>query len=83
MIIEADSRKYVVDMINAECGLKQAERENISIKVEHAKSLFVKSICSINAIANVDGKGRDDFEVQTLQSAEHVLASKTMAAAVK
>jgi hypothetical protein len=37
---------------------------------------MVKAICSINAVANLDGKGRDDFEIKTLHSASKVLEKK-------
>ena len=33
-------------------------------------------ICQINAVANVEGKGRDDFEWALMKTAESILALK-------
>ena len=40
------------------------------------RSMFLTKICEINAVANVSGKGRDDFKLDTLLRAEE-LTKKT------
>ena len=73
MVIEADARRYVIDVINSELSLSQSENQGRPEQVKGAKEQLIKAICSINAVANVEGKGRDDFTSLTLQSAESVL----------
>jgi hypothetical protein len=34
------------------------------------RSTFIQKICEINAVANVQGKGRDDFKIEILLKAE-------------
>jgi uncharacterized hydantoinase/oxoprolinase family protein len=59
MAIESDARKFVVDIISADYNLTQAEHSGMEI--DQARKRILQAICSINAVANVEGKGRDDF----------------------
>ena len=37
---------------------------------------MVDNICKVNAVANVEGKGRDDFKLSLLEQAEQLLLSR-------
>ena len=37
------------------------------------RRLLLENICQVNAVANVEGKGRDDFEFALLEQSEKLL----------
>ena len=70
MTIETDSRRFITEAISVEANLTTAENEKSKDGVQEGKVELIKLICSVNAIANIEGKGRDDFSLQTLLIAE-------------
>lgn len=80
MLIEQDARRFVQEAIDIERELSSAEvRERAKGKImventDHNKNRkrFVDILNKINAVANPDGKGRDDLEVDILLQAEGI-----------
>jgi hypothetical protein len=72
MVIESDARRFIIESINIEAVLQQdhmqlpAMREQLNEK----RSMLIENICSVNAVANQEGKGRDDFTFSLLLQAE-------------
>lgn len=44
---------------------------------------LLKQICLLNSIANMEGQGRDDFELEVLDQAQKVEQTSNVARAVK
>lgn len=71
---------FILDAIDAERELTQLENSSLDKlrltikdkkhKLVKAKSKLVEWICKINAVANVNGKGRDDLKYSILEAAE-------------
>ena len=80
MVIEADSRRYVRDAIDAEKELTILESSNYDrhkspikdkqAKLRQAKIKLIQCISKINSIANINGKGRDDLNYEILEIAD-------------
>lgn len=74
MVIESDARRFIIESINIEAVLQQdhmqlpAMREQLNEK----RSMLIENICSVNAVANQEGKGRDDFTFSLLLQAEQL-----------
>jgi hypothetical protein len=83
MVIERDARRFIVEAVNAETALQVAEKAQDKPKLEQAQTQLIAAIGAINTVANVDGKGRDDFDRKTLRRATHIVkGTKQMAPAV-
>ena len=80
MLIEQDARRFIQEAIDVEREITSAEvRERAKGKVlmqskEHNtnRKKLVDIINKINAVANPDGKGRDDLQVEILFQAEGI-----------
>lgn len=80
MVIEADSRRYVQNAIMAEQELSKLENSSLdklkldkqtrSAQLSEARNSLVSWISQINAVANINGKGRDDLKYSILEEAE-------------
>lgn len=77
MVIEADSRRYIQNAIDAEKELCLAENSLLNKtntpttnKIKETKSNLIELICKINSVANISGKGRDDLGYEILEAAE-------------
>ena len=85
MIIEKDARRYVLKAIEYEKEIEFMESNEklkglIVIKSERYKilrKLFIQICCKINEIANVQGNGRNDLNVDILIAAEDILRKIT------
>lgn len=53
MVIERDARRFIYDLTNA----------------KHNCKAFIKSIATLNSVANTQGQGRQDFKVELLELA--------------
>jgi len=81
MLIETDARRYIRDAIEIEKEIESIEiREKIKGRIflvdgeiTNLKKKLCKIICKINAVANVEGKGRDDLNFEILQESEGIL----------
>ena len=79
MVIEADSRRYVQDAIDAEKELSLLENNTLDKsrlnqierkqKIRDAKVKLVAWISKINSVANTNGKGRDDLSYEIFEAA--------------
>jgi hypothetical protein len=72
MVIETDARLFIANSIKYDVNLSIFELKNEKLKAEDAKKELVKLICSVNSVANIEGKGRDDFNFQILETAEKI-----------
>jgi hypothetical protein len=83
MSIEDKARNWLVKAIRAEEDLSAVEalRQQTSgcQKLSDAQRHFVKCIGKLNSIANTQGKGRDDFNVEVLHRATAVVRSEAAA----
>lgn len=80
MVIEADSRRYVKDAIDAEKDLTLLESCNYDrhkspvkdrqTKLKQARCKLIQCISKINSVANTNGKGRDDLTYEILEIAD-------------
>lgn len=85
MLIENDARRYVMKAIVIEKELESIEiRERAKGKIIlisedyiNLKKKLCKIISSINSVANMEGKGRDDLSYDILSEAEGVLRRVT------
>lgn len=85
MLIENDARRYINKAINIEKDLQSIEiREKVKGKILitneeyiNLKRKLCKIISQINAVANIEGKGRDDLSYDILAEAEGVLRRVT------
>lgn len=81
MMIEKNARRFIQKAIDIEQELHSLEiREKVkgriflvNSEVTSLKRKLCKIISSINAVANVEGKGRDDLEFDILQESEGIL----------
>jgi len=64
MVIEKDSRRFIVQAIDS---IKQIQENGDDSEFEVE---LISTIWKINAIANTNGKGRDDLEVWILKAAQ-------------
>lgn len=82
MVIENDSRRFIIEALQTEAGLQKLEQE---YKAKPLKTLLantqylelrkasVQHISALNAVANTSGKGRDDFSLEILSKAEKIV----------
>lgn len=75
-MIEADARRFIIDAIQAESDLSTAEKGSSLRLIDDAQETLIRAICSINAVANFEGKGRDDFTAKTIQGADRFLKNE-------
>jgi len=75
MVIEGDARLFITDSIKIESDLTTAEKTQTpcSSIVSDLKAQLIAQVCKVNAVANVEGKGRDDLTITTLHAAEQVI----------
>jgi hypothetical protein len=80
MLIEKDSRRQIAKAIEYEQEIKSYEiMEKLkgrvvitSVTYDQLRKRFLEICGKINSIANIAGKGRDDFELSILNSAEKI-----------
>lgn len=72
-MIEKDARRFVADVISADVFLTQAERKGTRDEQAHARKQVIDAIGRVNAVANIEGKGRDDFNENTLRNADRLV----------
>jgi len=79
MVIEQDARRYINQAIDLEKKLSEFEKSQskrgiviiqASPDYNKLRSSLIRQLCEINSVANVQGKGRDDFDVTVLLAAE-------------
>ncbi len=75
MVIEGDARRFIVESISLEreLGQKRMQLPEMQTKVQETRASLLDNICKVNAVANVEGKGRDDFKLSLLEHAEKLL----------
>ena len=81
MLIEADARRFISDAIEIEKELKSMEiREKAKGRIVIDSSDYKKKrgelaalMGQINAVANSEGKGRDDLKIEIIDSADDIL----------
>ncbi len=68
MVIEGDARRFIVESISLEreLGQKRMQLPEMQTKVQETRASLLDNICKVNAVANVEGKGRDDFKLSLL-----------------
>jgi hypothetical protein len=75
MVIEIDARRYIVDSVVLEQKLTDFEGLNqkrgqafikTNLDYNELRINIISKICEMNAIANTQGKGRDDFTLEIL-----------------
>ena len=77
MVIEQDARRFVIESINIEAALMMLAKKGKTSGQEQfdkERESMLSLICQINAVANEEGKGRDDFEWALMQTAEKILS---------
>lgn len=80
MLIEQDARRFIKEAIDVEREILSVEqRERIKGKTifessDHNKNRkkLIEILNKINSVANPDGNGRDDLEVEILLAAEGI-----------
>lgn len=81
MVIETDARRFIVEAIRQEQAITDFEvnQKKKGLLTGHnnkdyneLRIKFLSKICEINSVANVLGKGRDDFTIDILLKAEDV-----------
>ena len=74
MVIESDARRFIIDSINAEAILSQDHMQLPTMQEtkKEKRQELLENICQINAVANVEGKGRSDFEIALLERSEQI-----------
>jgi Fe2+ transport system protein B len=81
MLIEADARRFISDAIETERELQSLEiREKAKGRIlldfdeyHKKRDKLAKQISQLNAVANSEGKGREDLEIDILLSAEGII----------
>ena len=81
MLIEADARRFISDAIESERELKSLEiREKAKGRIlldfdeyHKKRDKLVKQICQLNAVANAEGRGREDLSIDILLAAEGII----------
>ena len=78
MVIENDARRFIIESINIESVLRQPHMQQYLMRDEfnQKRMNLLEKICSVNAVANIEGKGRDDFKFEILTTSEDVLGTK-------
>ena len=78
MVIESDARRFIIDSINAEVILSQDHMQLLTMQStkKEKRQEILSNICQINAVANVEGKGRSDFEISLLERSEQLEQDK-------
>ena len=77
MVIEQDARRFVIESINLEGSLMKLAKKGKTSgqeQFDQQREAMLALICQINAVANVEGKGRDDFEWALMKTAEGILS---------
>lgn len=74
MIIEGDARRFIIDSINLEIVLGQEfmQQPPMIAKFNEKRKEMVEFISQVNAVVNVEGKGRDDFDSKLLEQSEQL-----------
>ena len=75
MVIETDARRFITDSIKVEANLTLREKNGFLSTIDDAREDLIELIGGVNAVANTEGKGRDDFNIRTLKGAEKLLKS--------
>ena len=87
MVIETDARRFVVEAIKLEQAITDYETSSRKKGVAflqnnkdyiEVRSKLLQKMCEINAVANVLGKGRDDFSMDILLKAEDISKKATL-----
>jgi hypothetical protein len=81
MLIESDARRYITQSIDLEKELHLLEIREKSVgrmvieseEYHECRRQLVRLVGQINAVANIEGKGRDDLTVDILVYAESIL----------
>lgn len=74
MVIENDARRFIIDSINVEAVLSQAHMQAAPMRAtfNEQRAKLLENICQVNAVANLEGKGRDDFQFSLMLAAEGI-----------
>jgi hypothetical protein len=81
MVIERDARRFIVEAIRVEQQMQEMESELVqsgaNVYEDEAynelRAEFIGLLAQINAVTNVNGKGRDDLtDIQILRAAETI-----------
>jgi len=80
MLIEKDARRFIFQAIKFEQEIKFIEaKERLKGRIvirsqqyDNARKSFIKILNNINAVANIQGKGRDDLQCEILLAAEEI-----------
>lgn len=85
MVIENDARRFIIDSINAEAVLAQPHMQQAPMRqaFNEQRAKLLENICQVNAVANLEGKGRDDFDFEVLLRAEGIAKRTEYSKAVK
>ena len=75
MVIESDARRYIIESINLEAVIGQGHMQLPAMKqkFDEQRKALLHNICQVNSVANVEGKGRDDFEFALLEQSESLV----------
>ena len=73
MVIEGDARRFITEAIQTELKLKEANP--LDADYETHREGILQSICEVNRIANTEGQGREDFELELMKRAETLIKS--------
>ena len=75
MVIEGDARRFIIESINVEAIISQDYMQAAAMrqKYNESRKLMLTNISQVNTVANVEGKGRDDFEFALLEQAESLM----------
>lgn len=76
MVIEKDSRWFVIQAIQLDKELRGLESHHLQTNSEDALKSFLCKISEINSVANVNGKGRDDLGLEIYQKAKEILSNQ-------
>ena len=78
MVIENDARRFILESINIEAILKQPHMQSVLKRDEFdtKRKTLLDLICQVNAVANEEGKGRDDFSFDIMERAEQIVKDK-------
>jgi len=81
MVIETDSRRFIIDAIVVEEEMREIETNldkigcNVLLNRQYneKRQLLIEKLAQLNAVCNVNGKGRDDLvNLRILQAAEQL-----------
>ena len=65
MVIENDARRFIIESINLEVALMMLAKKGKSSghgNFDEKRQAMLGFICQVNSVANIEGKGRDDFQ---------------------